>query len=561
MVPWALPPYGPVPPRGPVPRTLLPPQGPAATNLPPRRPEGDGDDFASGDSGDGSRHDGGGGDDGGVEEGDGDDFASGDFDSGDFGSGDEGGGDDSDDAGRRRRPRWRRDFAGADDAGGGGDDSGSGCPKRPDVPTAINVLSGGSGSGSGCPKRRRLDDTRVSAEVRHYWTMRAQEALADEDSRSSSQSSKPEPLRVDRSTWSQNCPDSLPTTETAPSASPTGNPPGAVDDFDHHSDEDYESSSFFGNASDSLGFAVWDDVPATPELAVSHAPGAVDDNSDVDYEASSFFGNTSDSLGFAVWDDVPANPDLAVSQGTAASAYPAHPPADSDLSAVELPQKAMKAKAEAMSSKGEPMKTVMAKASASVMAKAKKARKNKKAKASASVKAKAKKATKTKKAKASAAVKKAMQKAIKKAKAKEGRCEICRLVHPLHDLNAMHLDAQTFASWGVDFVKEDNCFADTGPNDRDHIFQQFGLFRDALNRTGRPIFFAVCGGGDEVPFSNLSYYATDPRGGAALANSWRVTSDVIEARTYRFAYRVGSELATWAGAGAYNDPDMLLGPS
>ncbi|CAE8631376.1 unnamed protein product, partial [Polarella glacialis] len=65
----------------------------------------------------------------------------------------------------------------------------------------------------------------------------------------------------------------------------------------------------------------------------------------------------------------------------------------------------------------------------------------------------------------------------------------------------------------------------------------------------------------EVPFSNLSYYATDPRGGAALANSWRVTSDVIEARTYRFAYRVGSELATWAGAGAYNDPDMLLGSS
>ncbi|CAE8637079.1 unnamed protein product, partial [Polarella glacialis] len=145
--------------------------------------------------------------------------------------------------------------------------------------------------------------------------MRAQEALADEDSRSSSQSSRSEPLRENISTWSQDRPDIRPTTETAPSASHSGNPPGAVDDFDHHSDEDYESSSFFRNASDSLGFAVWDDVPANPELAVSHAPGAVDDNSDVDYEASSFFGNTSDSLGFAVWDDVPANPELAVSQG------------------------------------------------------------------------------------------------------------------------------------------------------------------------------------------------------------------------------------------------------
>jgi hypothetical protein len=117
---------------------------------------------------------------------------------------------------------------------------------------------------------------------------------------------------------------------------------------------------------------------------------------------------------------------------------------------MELPKKAMKAKAEAMSSKGEPMKTVKAKASASVMAKAKKAMKNKKAKASASVKAKAKKATKTKKAKASAPVKKAMQKAMKKAKAKEGRCEICRLVHPLHDLNAMRW-TQDYTSFTCNF--------------------------------------------------------------------------------------------------------------
>ena len=113
---------------------------------------------------------------------------------------------------------------------------------------------------------------------------------------------------------------------------------------------------------------------------------------------------------------------------------------------MELPKKAMKAKAEAMSSKGEPMKTVKAKASASVMAKAKKAMKNKKAKASASVKAKAKKAMKTKKAKASAPVKKAM----KKAKAKEGRCEICRLVHPLHDLNAMRW-TQDYTSFTCNF--------------------------------------------------------------------------------------------------------------
>ncbi|CAE8710856.1 unnamed protein product, partial [Polarella glacialis] len=167
----------------------------------------------------------------------------------------------------------------------------------------------------GQPSASSGTSPRVSAEVRHYWTMRAQGALADEDSRSSFQSSRSEPLRENISTWSQARPDIRPITKTGPSASHSGNPPGAVDDFDHRSDDDYEATSFFGNASDSLGFAVGDFVPANPELAVSHAPGAVDDNSDVDYEASSFFGNASDSLGFAVWDDVPANPELAVSQG------------------------------------------------------------------------------------------------------------------------------------------------------------------------------------------------------------------------------------------------------
>ncbi|CAE8687462.1 unnamed protein product, partial [Polarella glacialis] len=70
---------------------------------------------------------------------------------------------------------------------------------------------------------------RVSAEVRHYWTMRAQEALADDDSRSSSSSPMSEPLRDNCSTWSQNRPDSLPTTRTAPSASPTVNADWAID--------------------------------------------------------------------------------------------------------------------------------------------------------------------------------------------------------------------------------------------------------------------------------------------------------------------------------------------
>ena len=52
------------------------------------------------------------------------------------------------------------------------------------------------------------------------------------------------------------------------------------------------------------------------------------------------------------------------------------------------------------------------------------------------------------------------------------------------------LDAKTFAAWGVDYVKEDSCDA-TG--DHNASFEQYGKMRDALNRTGRPIYFDLCG--------------------------------------------------------------------
>eukprot|EP00435_Cladocopium_sp_Y103_P037800 s1864_g10.t1 len=123
------------------------------------------------------------------------------------------------------------------------------------------------------------------------------------------------------------------------------------------------------------------------------------------------------------------------------------------------------------------------------------------------------------------------------------------------------LDAQTFADWGVDYVKEDNCHSSSGPNDKTQLFKQFALFRDALNKTGRPMIFSVCGGGDQLPFSNLSYYATDERGGKSLANLWRISSDVTGSWTLRFSYEVDAGLGQFAGPGGFNDPDMLLGSS
>ncbi len=47
------------------------------------------------------------------------------------------------------------------------------------------------------------------------------------------------------------------------------------------------------------------------------------------------------------------------------------------------------------------------------------------------------------------------------------------------------LDAQTFAEWGVDYVKIDGCYYD--PEDSQKLFQEFG---SALNSTGRPIVYS-----------------------------------------------------------------------
>jgi alpha-galactosidase len=49
-------------------------------------------------------------------------------------------------------------------------------------------------------------------------------------------------------------------------------------------------------------------------------------------------------------------------------------------------------------------------------------------------------------------------------------------------------DASTYASWKVDYLKYDNCYDDgTKPEVR------YPPMRDALNATGRPIFFSMCG--------------------------------------------------------------------
>jgi alpha-galactosidase len=49
-------------------------------------------------------------------------------------------------------------------------------------------------------------------------------------------------------------------------------------------------------------------------------------------------------------------------------------------------------------------------------------------------------------------------------------------------------DANTYASWNVDYLKYDNCNTDGSTPE-----VRYPVMRDALNASGRPIFYSMCG--------------------------------------------------------------------
>ncbi len=49
-------------------------------------------------------------------------------------------------------------------------------------------------------------------------------------------------------------------------------------------------------------------------------------------------------------------------------------------------------------------------------------------------------------------------------------------------------DANTYATWGVDYLKFDTCHINGTP-----AVIEYSIMRDALNATGRPIFFSLSG--------------------------------------------------------------------
>jgi alpha-galactosidase len=106
-------------------------------------------------------------------------------------------------------------------------------------------------------------------------------------------------------------------------------------------------------------------------------------------------------------------------------------------------------------------------------------------------------------------------------------------------------DAQTFASWGIDYLKYDKCQGQLGA---------FAVMRDALKATGRPIFYSI-NPGDQGPFCTPTNCSLNL---PAVANMWRIGFD-ISAQWSEVIRLIDANKEQYAGAGPghWNDPDML----
>lgn len=116
------------------------------------------------------------------------------------------------------------------------------------------------------------------------------------------------------------------------------------------------------------------------------------------------------------------------------------------------------------------------------------------------------------------------------------------------------IDAQTYADWGVDFLKYDWCNTEKLNAEGAYI-----TMRDALFKTGRPIVFSICEWGDNKPWE----------WGKEVGHLWRATGDIINCWDCEVGHGSWSSLGIWkiinmrkdirkyAGPGHWNDLDMM----
>jgi alpha-galactosidase len=110
-------------------------------------------------------------------------------------------------------------------------------------------------------------------------------------------------------------------------------------------------------------------------------------------------------------------------------------------------------------------------------------------------------------------------------------------------------DAQTFADWGIDYLKYDLCSGEYFYADADTVKRSYAEMGAALKVTGRPIVYSLC------EYGRFDVGAWGRQVGGHL---WRTTGDITD--DYATMARIGFDKngkPEHTGPNGFNDPDML----
>jgi alpha-galactosidase len=113
-------------------------------------------------------------------------------------------------------------------------------------------------------------------------------------------------------------------------------------------------------------------------------------------------------------------------------------------------------------------------------------------------------------------------------------------------------DAETYAGWGVDYLKYDWCsYGDIAPKPSPaEMRKPYEVMRVALDQSGRDIVFSFC----QYGMGEVWRWGAQTGG-----NLWRTTGDITDTWSSMSAIGFGqAALHEFAGPGHWNDPDMLV---
>ncbi|MFN8205947.1 MAG: glycoside hydrolase family 27 protein [Bacteroidales bacterium] len=113
-------------------------------------------------------------------------------------------------------------------------------------------------------------------------------------------------------------------------------------------------------------------------------------------------------------------------------------------------------------------------------------------------------------------------------------------------------DAQSWADWGIDYIKYDWCSYGEKAKDNSlaELQKPYILMKQCLGKQDRDIVFSLC----QYGMGDVSKW-----GGQVGGNLWRTTGDITD--TWESMSGIGfgqADLAPYAKPGEWNDPDMLV---